>query len=40
MYEHSIVPKHLPGGGGWSVKLYTLETYGQNQTTTSHYVDI
>nr|UGV37604.1 MAG: ORF1 [TTV-like mini virus] len=25
MYEHSIVPKHLPGGGGWSVKLYSLE---------------
>nr|UGV34005.1 MAG: ORF1 [TTV-like mini virus] len=25
MYEHSIVPKHLPGGGGWSVKLYSLQ---------------
>nr|UGV37989.1 MAG: ORF1 [TTV-like mini virus] len=25
LYEHSTVPYHLPGGGGWSAKIYTLE---------------
>nr|UGV37728.1 MAG: ORF1 [TTV-like mini virus] len=24
LYEASIVPKHLPGGGGWSVKAFSL----------------
>lgn len=24
MYEASIVPQHLPGGGGWSVKAFSL----------------
>nr|UGV34067.1 MAG: ORF1 [TTV-like mini virus] len=25
MYESSIVPRHLPGGGGWSVKNFSLD---------------
>nr|UGV37895.1 MAG: ORF1 [TTV-like mini virus] len=26
MYEPSIVPEHLPGGGGWSAKVYSLSS--------------
>ncbi len=26
LYENSNVPEHLPGGGGWGIKVFTLET--------------
>lgn len=43
IYEHSVVPYHLPGGGGWSTKVYTLEglydmfQYCRNWWTTGNH---